>query len=217
MILVPVKNLENAKERLSPVLDRAERRALAEAMLLDVLEALTGLRRYSAVALVTSDSFAISLARQHRFEVIDDPINRSETDAVAQGTQFCITHGHKWMLVVPGDIPLVQISDLEDILAAAPEEGSLLVPGCDGRGTNAVFRRPADLFPLRFGNDSFQPHLRAAQATGTQCVVLHLERIGLDVDAPADLTRLLFAAGNTRSQRLLRAWQTEKRALAANE
>ena len=48
----------------------------------------------------------------------------------------------------------------------APDEGSVLVPAADGRGTNAAFRRPANLFPLRFGNDSFKPHLAAAQATG---------------------------------------------------
>ena len=106
-------------------------------------------------------------------------------------------------------------AELEQILAAAPPEGAVLVPSSDDRGSNAVFRRPADLFPLRFGNDSFQPHLRAAQATGKDCAVLHLPGIGLDVDTPADLSRLIAAAGDTRAQKLLRDWSLSERLVAA--
>lgn len=212
MILVPVKNLENAKERLSSVLSPAERRALAEAMLQDVLEALAAVNHRTRVGVVTGDPLATALARRYGFALIPDPANLGETDAIAHATAHCIANGEDSTLVIPGDIPLVQSADIEQVLAAAPAEGSVLVPGWDGRGSNAVLRRPADLFPLRFGNDSFPPHLRAAQATGKPCIVLRLPRIGLDVDDPADLAQLLAAEGNSRAQQLLR-----KQALAAHD
>jgi 2-phospho-L-lactate guanylyltransferase len=215
VILVPVKNIENAKERLSPVLDSLARRELAKAMLEDVLEAVAGLRRQADIALVTSDAYATRLAQQHRFEIIPDPINRSETDAIAHATELSVAGGASWTLVIPADIPLVKSSDLEQILAKAPLRGSLLVPGWDGCGTNAVFRRPGDLFSLQFGNESFKPHLRAAQARG-ECIVLQMERVGLDVDSPGDLARLLTASGKTRTQRLLRQWQSQHIQLAAS-
>ena len=217
MILVPVKNLENAKERLSPVLSRAERRALAETMLQDVLAAVAEVNHRTRVGVVTSDPFAVSLAQRHGFTVIPDPANLGESDAIANATDRCIAQGEDSIMVIPGDIPLVQPEDLEQVLAAAPAQGTVLVPGWDGRGSNAVFRRPANLFPLRFGNDSFPPHLRAAQATGQPCVVLRLPRIGLDVDNPADLAQLLAAEGNTRSQQLLRTWNLQSQALAAHD
>ncbi|HZR33084.1 MAG TPA: 2-phospho-L-lactate guanylyltransferase [Terriglobales bacterium] len=217
MILLPVKNLENAKERLSPVLERAERRALAEAMLQDVMHALGDWRGRPDVTVVTSDPFATELARQFSFEIIEDRVNRSETDAIQMATESCVARGAEWTLVIPGDIPLVQSSELEQILAAAPSEGSVLVPGWDGRGSNAVWRRPAELFPLRFGNDSFGPHLHAAQATGKECVVLRLPGIGLDVDNPADLSQLMAAGGDTRAQRLLRGWKIADRLLAVGD
>ena len=217
MILVPVKNLENAKERLSPLLSRAERRALAEAMLQDVLAAVAGINHHTRVGVVTSDPFAVSLAQSHGFTTIPDPTNLGESDAIAQATEHCLANGEDSTLVIPGDIPLLQPEDLERVLAAAPARGAVLVPGWDGRGSNAVFRRPANLFPLRFGNDSFPPHLRASQATGHPCVVLRLPRIGLDVDNPADLAQLLAAEGNTRSQQLLRSWKLECQALAAHD
>ncbi len=80
----------------------------------------------------------------------------------------------------------------------------MLVPAADKRGTNAVLRRPAALFPLRFGNDSFMPHLAAAIAAEKSCVVLSLPRIGLDIDSPEDLRELAIAAGEKRSQILAR-------------
>src|SRR5690242_3729857 len=213
MILVPVKNLENAKERLSPLLSRAERRALAQAMLQDVLAAVSGVNHHSRVGVVTSDPFAVSLAQRHGFNIIPDPANLGESDAIAHATERCIANGDDSTLVIPGDIPLLQPEDLEQVLAAAPAQGTVLVPGWDGRGSNAVFRRPANLFPLRFGNDSFPPHLRAAQASGQPCIVLRLPRIGLAGDNPAALAQLLAAEGNTRSQQFLRSGTLQSQAL----
>lgn len=217
MILVPVKNLVNAKERLSCVLSPAERRALAEAMLQDVLGALAAVNHRTRVGVVTSDPLATTLAQRYGFTIIPDPSNLSETDAIACATEHCLAQGEDSTLVIPGDIPLVQPKDIEQVLAAVPAEGSALVPGWDERGSNAVFRRPGNLFPLRFGNDSFQPHLRAAKATGKPWRVLRLSRIGLDVDNPADLAQLLAAEGDTRSQQLLRSWNLEPQALAAHD
>jgi 2-phospho-L-lactate guanylyltransferase len=120
-------------------------------------------------------------------------------------------------LVIPGDIPLIQASEIETILEVAPEEGSVLVPAADGRGTNAALRRPAGLFPLRFGNDSFKPHLAAARESGKPVVVLSLPGIALDVDSPADLRRLVELPGETRSQRMVRQFDLADLPLAANE
>ncbi len=163
---LPVKNLAGAKQRLAAILDQPTRTELAQAMLLDVLETLAEWQRRPEVGIVTSDPFALQLAHQFHFTVIADTDNRSETDAIEIATRYCESHGVDSTLVIPGDIPLIQSWELEEIIAAAPAQGSVLVPAADGRGTNAIWRRPAGLFPARFGNDSFKPHHAAAQATG---------------------------------------------------
>lgn len=218
MILVPVKNLASAKQRLAAVLDQPSRTRLAQAMLQDVLETLHGWENRPAVALVTSDPYAVELAREYSFEVIPDPDNPGETDAIEMATRVCVEGGVESTLVIPADIPLIQAWELEEIMKHAPEEGSVLVPAADGRGTNAAFRRPANLFPLRFGNDSFKPHYAAAQATGKPCVVVSLPGIAVDVDNPGDLQQLLSLPGETRAQRLGREltrtgpwWETEEK------
>ncbi|HTA22457.1 MAG TPA: 2-phospho-L-lactate guanylyltransferase [Terriglobales bacterium] len=217
MILVPVKNLSSAKQRLASLLDQAARTELARTMLLDVLETLASWACRPEVAIVTSDPFACDLARCFTFEVIHDSANRSETAAIEMATQVCEASAVDFTLVIPGDIPLIQAWELEKILQAAPGEGSVLSPAADGRGTNAAFRRPAGLFPMRFGDDSFQPHLAAARATGKPVVVLPLPGIALDIDSPADLRRLADSPGETRSQRMVRNFDLADLPRAANE
>jgi 2-phospho-L-lactate guanylyltransferase len=217
MILIPVKNLAFAKQRLAAILDQTARTRLAQTMLHDVLDCLASWANRPAVTLVTTDPYALELAAQFSFDVIPDHANRSETDAIEMATRVCEERGIESTLVIPGDIPLIQSWELEKVLEAAPGEGSVLVPAADGRGTNAAFRRPASLFPLRFGNDSFRPHLAAARAIRKPCVVLSLPGIALDVDNPDELRQLVAAPGNTRSQRLAREWDLTELPLAANE
>ena len=208
MILVPVKNLSGAKQRLAAVLDQPSRTKLAQAMLHDVLTALHGWTSRPQVAVVTGDPYAVTLATEYEFDIIADPDNPGETGAIEMATRVCVERGVDSTLIIPADIPLVQTWELEEIVKNAPTAGSVLVPAADGRGTNAAFRRPADLFPLRFGNDSFKPHYAAAQATGKPCVVLNLPGIAVDVDNPEDLEQLLSLPGETRAQKLAReyAW-----------
>jgi len=203
MILIPVKNLANAKQRLGDVLDQSTRTELAHAMLTDVLQAFVAYGRED-VSLVTSDPFALEQASRYGFDVIPDTSNTSETDAIENATHVCVSRGIERALVLPGDIPLIQADDLSAIFEHAPAHGSVLIPSADKRGTNAVLRTPCDLFPLRFGNDSFQPHLQAAIATDTSCVVLSLPRIGLDIDNAQDLRDLAAHPGNKSSQVLAR-------------
>jgi 2-phospho-L-lactate/phosphoenolpyruvate guanylyltransferase len=204
MILVPVKNLRSAKQRLASLLDSAARTELAQAMLSDVLGAISDFAG-DDVSLVTSDPIAVDLARHHGFDIIRDDSNVSESDAIEMATDACACRGVETTLVLPGDTPLVEADDVRAIYDNAPSRGSVLVPSRDKRGSNAVLRRPAGLFSLRFGNDSFMPHLAAAIATDTSCVVLALPRIGLDIDTPEDLLELAQSAGEKRSQLLARS------------
>jgi 2-phospho-L-lactate/phosphoenolpyruvate guanylyltransferase len=213
MLLLPVKNFANAKQRLASVLDSAERRKLAEAMLEDVLEALRSWAQRPPVVVVTNAPTVRRLARSLSFEVIEDTMNEGETAAIAFGTRVCEERGAPYTLVIPGDIPLVEPSELQAIVVAAPDGpgGSVLVPATDERGTNAALRKPAGLFPLAFGEYSFQPHLRAARATGKPCVVLRLPGVELDIDTPADLALLIAAETRTRTQKLLHDWHVRQR------
>ena len=211
MILIPIKNLASAKQRLSSVLSPKERFALAQAMCEDVLQTLADWPNRPAVAVVTSDPFARALAARFGFDVIADEENGGETNAISMATAVCRERGAANTLVIPADIPLIEIADLQKIADAAPPQGSLLVTDAARRGTNAAYRAPADLFPLRFGNDSFLPHLSSANSTGLPCVVLELPSLARDVDRPEDLHEIAVSPGERKTQRLVRGWRLADR------
>ena len=66
MILIPVKNLDQAKQRLAAVLNQQQRTLLARTMLKDMCAALAGLPQRPPVGIVTGDEFAGALSTQRR-------------------------------------------------------------------------------------------------------------------------------------------------------
>jgi 2-phospho-L-lactate guanylyltransferase len=204
--LLPIKSLDQGKSRLSPVLNPEQRALLIPAMLEDVLEAIVGTPALKLL-LVTGDDRVAQLAASRGISSLLEEVCISETHAIETATRHACSLGAKGTLVVPADIPLVQPADLNAVLESAPEQGTVMVPAWDGRGTNAVLRRPADLFPLRFGNDSFLPHSAAAEQTQLPCIVVQNDRIALDVDSPSDLARFMEVPSSTRTRRVLESFQ----------
>lgn len=209
ILLIPVKDLSNAKQRLGAALHQQRRSQFAEAMLRDVLTAAAGVRDRVDIALVTGDPLAKQMAAEFGFLIIEDTRNESETAAIEMATQWCESRGYDTTIVVPGDVPLTRSDELQQVLDAAPDAGAVFVPAYDRRGSNCILRRPASIIPLRFGNDSFVPHCEAMRATGKPLVILEFPDIGLDIDNPHELQMLLTREGDTHSQRLLRSWKLQ--------
>jgi 2-phospho-L-lactate guanylyltransferase len=108
------------------------------------------------------------------------------------------------MLTLPGDIPLVTPAEIATILAAHPPSPSFtIVPSHDERGSNAIACSPPDAVPLRFGENSFYPHLQAAEMAGIRPNVVHLPGIALDIDNPEDVVSFMGIASTTRARAVL--------------
>ncbi len=202
--VVPVKERDRAKERLAPLLSSSARQALVLAMLEDVLRALTAARGLAGIAVVTCDSEAGRLARGCGARIIEDGARCGHTGAVAAAAGLLETEGCAGMLTLPGDIPLVTSDEIDQIIMAhrAPPAFTI-VPSHDDGGSNAILVSPPAAVPLRFGEDSFFPHLRAAEARGIAPTVVRLPGIALDIDNPADIERFLRQPSGTRTRALL--------------
>ena len=202
---LPVKDLVNAKQRLLAALSADDRRALAGAMLEDVLAACAGLPDLDVVV-ITRDRDAIELARRHGARCLQESANRGHTEAVAFAQQAAVAAGARRFLTIPGDVPCATAEEFAALCAPAPlpPPDVCFVPSLSGFGTNAALLSPPDAMPLKFGEPSFDNHLDAARARGLTPRILRLPGIGLDIDAPDDLALLLARGAGTRSAALLR-------------
>lgn len=197
--VVPVKDLQHAKQRLAGVLSPRERRELFRAMLEDVLGALAASEGLAGILLVTRDPEARRLAAHYGARVLEEQENRGHTAASRLGARTLAKEG-AGMVQVPADIPLVTPEDVHALLRihrAAP--AVTLAPSRDERGSNAVACSPADLLPLRFGDDSFFPHLDRARELGLEPQIVRRRGFALDIDTPADLAAFLAEPSNTRA------------------
>lgn len=201
--VVPVKDTGCAKQRLAGLLPAHVRQQLALAMLEDVLRAIAAVPELMGIIVVTIDPAAAGIALRLGARVWSDGARDGHTGAVTAAARHLAAHGSA-MLTIPGDVPLVSPTDIRHLLDIHRRNpGFTIVPARDERGSNAIVCSPADLVPLRFGADSFFPHLAAARACGVEPTTVHLPRIALDIDEPADVEELMRIPSETLSRRLL--------------
>ena len=208
--LIPVKGFSNAKQRLSPLLDAAERELFAEVMFRDVLKQVLKARGLVETYVVTGDNKVAEIAASLGAQLIREKVEKGETDAVDFARGELKQLGREAVLIIPGDMPLVRSADIEEVLAQVPEAASfpfaLLVPSHDRMGTNALLLAPPDIIKLRFGYDSFTYHMSQVSAQGLPLRFIENERLALDIDEPKDLERFLsFGFEDGESTRAVRA------------
>jgi 2-phospho-L-lactate guanylyltransferase len=203
-VVVPVKERDRAKERLAPLLSARLRQSFALAMLEDVLGATFATPGLAGIVVVTVDPAASRLARRFGARLVQDGARNGHTGAVVAAARLLRAERRASMLTLPGDIPLVTPAEIGTLLAAHRSAPAFTIaPSHDEGGSNAVLVSPPDAVPLRFGVDSFFPHLRAASARGIRSTVLRLPGIALDIDNPEDLAAFARRPSATRSHALL--------------
>ncbi len=191
-LLLPVKDLKNAKKRLMSVLTPEERFGLAEAMLADTIRAVQGVRAAEKIFVVTNYGPVMDLAKKNGWEVLREERQISESDSVDAASRICEERGVRSLLRLPLDLPLVQPGDIDELLNVECASPALvIVPSRDGTGTNAMLRTPPTLFPSHFGNGSFAKHLAEAGRAGARIIVRRNSRLEMDVDDASDLRALL--------------------------
>jgi 2-phospho-L-lactate guanylyltransferase len=212
--VVPIKELDGAKQRLAPLLTPAQRRALIEVMMSEVLEAVTTTNSLAGVMVVTADPHATALATRLGARVVTDGARDGHTGSVTAGLKLLAKEGRAGMLTLPADIPAVTSQEINLVVGAhLPGRPSFTIsPAHDHLGSNTVICSPPDAVPLRFGDNSYYPHLDAAQRCGIEPTVIHQPGIAMDIDHPIDLAKFLALPQSigTRTRALLEEMEVPK-------
>ncbi|MGI8556904.1 MAG: 2-phospho-L-lactate guanylyltransferase [Solirubrobacteraceae bacterium] len=192
LAVLPVKRFELAKQRLSADLEPAVRRRLAEAMVSDVLAALTVCGSIDATLVVTNEPRVLELAADCGARTARDPEESGQSAAAQVGIQLALAEDFKRVLLVPGDCPALDPAELDELLGAdaGAAPNVVIVPDRHRTGTNALLLDPPDAIAPTFGPGSFRRHRDRAFAVGAEAQVRELASLLLDVDTPRDLEAL---------------------------
>jgi 2-phospho-L-lactate guanylyltransferase len=202
--VVPAKDLAEAKQRLAGVLTRDERQGLAQAMLEDVLTALSNVAKLAGTIVVTREAAFAATAQSFGARVIADLRHEGPSAAITLAAKELAAEGAAGMLAIPADVPLATAAEISGILAEVEAHPAVtLAPALADMGTNAIALAPSDVIPIQFGKQSFFQHVEAALERGIAPRILRLPGIGLDIDRPADLAAFIGTASTTRSRAYL--------------
>lgn len=189
--ILPIKPFDDAKERLATGLDSGQRKLIAEAMARDVVAALGRCRRLDGVVVVSAEPKAHEIAGELADAIVPD--NREGHSAAAGlGVAWAIEHGFERVVMVPGDCPLLDSDELDDLLDDSAQQrlDFVVVPDRMGSGTNALVIRPPDSIASSFGPGSRERHLALGLAAGRRTAAVEVPTLALDLDTAEDLMEL---------------------------
>ncbi len=186
--VVPVKDLRKTKSRLKPILNAGCRAGLTIYMMGRVISTLrkAGIEE---VCVVSPDRIVLDEAGKRGASPLLQK-SRGLNPALEEGRRWAVERGASSLLVVPADLPLLDVEDVRTVLDAARESSVVVSPDAARVGTNALLLRPPDAIPFSFGLGSFGAHVRAAEQEGLSVTVCEREHLAFDLDTGQDLIQL---------------------------
>jgi len=192
--VVPVKGFEQAKSRLSSLLDEDQRVELSRFLLQDTLNTLSLCRELAKTIVVSSDPLVKEITQNLGLECLFQSRDKGVNNAVRYADKYLSSSGNWVSIIIPCDLPLLLPKDIDDVCQLIPKEGACVIvcPSYKFDGTNLLVRDPFNIISdTRYDNDSFQGHLEASIEAGANTKVLLPTRIMIDLDTPEDLRLVL--------------------------
>ena len=187
-IIVLIKDLDSAKQRLGAVLDPTARRALARR---NAERAIRAAASGDERLVVAGSAEVAAMAERLGVEALLEPRQEGQNVAAERGIAHAVKNGAHAVLLLSSDLPLVTptaIGQLLDEAGRIAPPAAVAAPALGRGGTNALYLNPPNAISLHFGADSLAAFRREAEAKGVHFAIHKSEAIALDLDEPADLT-----------------------------
>lgn len=187
-VVVAVQSTDNAKSRLSSGLSPFHRRSLVLSMLEDLLIAIREVHNGPLVIVTESSEYA-EIGERFGSDIIFDDGKGFKEAAETAILHIANNDLSDSILIVPGDLPQAQSSDLSTILEilGSPESNIIALSASEDGGTTALGIKPYATFSPQFGPDSASKHRDEANRNGMRIIELSLDSFKIDVDTIDDL------------------------------
>lgn len=204
--IIPVKPLRYGKSRLSRILTPDQRAELTTKMLHHTLTVLRDVPAIFRTLVLSRDTAVLKIARQYGAHTYGEGEKQDLNLALTRAAHIVAAQEGTGMLVIPADLPLMTVEDVEMMLAgvaptmtvARPRDfsnGNLsyrhprivaICPDHNEDGTNALYISPPLGFEFHYGEGSYQRHLEEAERLGMPARVVHAPGLKFDLDTEAD-------------------------------
>jgi 2-phospho-L-lactate guanylyltransferase len=188
-VIVLIKDLDSAKQRLGTVLDPKARRELARA---NAERAIHAAAAGDERLVVAGSPEVVAIAERLGAQALLEPRQEGQNVAARRGIARAVEGGARAVVLLSSDLPLVTaeaVRELLDVAGRTKAPAAVAVPAVGRGGTNALYLNPPDAITLHFGADSLEAFRREAEAKGVNFVLHHSEAMALDLDEPDDLAR----------------------------
>ena len=194
VVVVPIRSFRGGKSRLSPILNESGREALVRAMFDHVLDAVKTSGVCDEVLIVSPDPEVLD--RAAKFEgvsaVFQPPSIPGLNASADLGRAWALEHDFDRMLVLFGDLPLIDADDIGTIA----REASPVVIATDrhGNGTNGLLLdlRVPETHEFRFAYGAESARLHSDEATRLRLPAISRQfgGVAFDLDTVEDVDEL---------------------------
>lgn len=201
-IIIVIRCGSKSKTRLAPILSADERNALTLIMFEAMLSALS--KTEMEIYAVSPSPSLLAAAREAGAKTLSQAPYESLNAGFLEGRAAAFSAGAETVAYLPGDLPLLDIDELNACIDVARRCGAAIVRSHSGYGTGAlVQRKPAAIEPM-FGPESFSRHMSSANARGVMFREVQAPSLAFDIDTPADFVTLAENSKHLTSSLALR-------------
>jgi 2-phospho-L-lactate/phosphoenolpyruvate guanylyltransferase len=204
--IVPVKPLRYGKSRLAHILSPDERAVLTTSMLNRTLQTLNHVSGIFRSLVISRDPAALKIARDFGAYTYGEGDKQDLNVALTRAAHLAAAQEATGLLIIPADLPLISVEDVEMMLAGMGPHVSFAGPNghrngafrfrrpraitiCPDRnenGTNALYVSPPLGFEFTYGEGSFRRHLEQAERLGMRSRIVHAPGLKFDLDTEED-------------------------------
>jgi len=190
--VLPVKRYSVGKSRLRELFSETELAELNRQLFESTFTKIQHSSGIDRILVVSRENQALEWceAQGGMALVEDEPSSLNLAIIKAQG--YVHRHGGERIVILPSDLPLMTVKDLDNLLKLANGVRKLvIVPDHFQSGTNALVMSEPHLVEPRFGTGSFRKHTRQAMEKKAELIVYLNENIQWDLDTSLELYRII--------------------------
>ena len=186
--VVPVKNFDVSKSRLSPLLNSTQRIAISQEMMKHTLSILSKITFISPIIVVSCDDRVRKIADTFGADFMYEQ-ETGVNAAVRTADLFCLEKDIQSNMVIPIDLCMLNPDDIKLIYNHSMKfpKSIALCPSFRRDGTNFLFRTPLPLFETSYENNSYYNHLSSAIRSSAHLTIINSDRLERDIDTIQDI------------------------------